>query len=90
MKCMLFGSKLKIYGLTQNTETNEYMMVFQYADSGSLYKFLRTNFRDLNWQAKLKLLLYISEDLYQIHVQALFMQIFIVVIFCNIKELAKI
>ncbi|RIB00158.1 kinase-like domain-containing protein [Gigaspora rosea] len=67
MKCMLVGSKLKIYGLTQNTETNEYMMVFQYANSGNLYKFLRSNFRDLNWQTKLKLLLDISEDLLQIH-----------------------
>ncbi|RIB17538.1 kinase-like domain-containing protein [Gigaspora rosea] len=67
MKCILIGSKLKIYGLTQNIETNEYIMVFQYANSGNLYKFLRTNFRDLNWQAKLKLLLDMSEDLYQIH-----------------------
>ncbi|RIB18378.1 hypothetical protein C2G38_2085812 [Gigaspora rosea] len=67
MKCMSIGSKLKIYGLTQNTATNEYMMVFQYANSGSLYKFLRTNFYDLNWQTKLKLLLDISEDLFQIH-----------------------
>ncbi|RIB17159.1 hypothetical protein C2G38_2089002 [Gigaspora rosea] len=67
MKCILTGSKLKIYGLTQNTETNEYMIVFQYANSGNLYKFLRTNFRDLSWQAKLKLLLDISEDLRQIH-----------------------
>ncbi|RIB06284.1 kinase-like domain-containing protein [Gigaspora rosea] len=67
MKCTLMGSKLKIYGLTQNTETNQYMMVFQYANSGNLYKFLKSNFRELNWQAKLKLLLNISEDLSQIH-----------------------
>ncbi|RIB26250.1 kinase-like domain-containing protein [Gigaspora rosea] len=67
MKCMLVGSKLKIYGLTQNTETNEYMMVFQYANSGNLYKFLRSNFRGLNWKTKLKLLLDISEDLLRIH-----------------------
>ncbi|RIB15198.1 kinase-like domain-containing protein [Gigaspora rosea] len=28
IKCMWWGSKLKIYGLTQNTETNEYLMTF--------------------------------------------------------------
>ncbi|RIB23529.1 kinase-like domain-containing protein [Gigaspora rosea] len=49
-------------------KTNEYMMVFQYANSGNLYKFLRSNFRDLNWHAKLKLLHDISGDLYQIHI----------------------
>src|ERR1043165_6218956 len=42
-------------------------MVFQYADNGSLNKFLRKNFRDLNWQTKLKLLEDISQDLYRIH-----------------------
>ncbi|RIB04062.1 kinase-like domain-containing protein [Gigaspora rosea] len=68
MKCVMFGSKLKKYGLTQNAETNEYMMVLQYVNNGNLYKFLRTNFRDLNWQTKLKLLLDISEDLRKIHV----------------------
>ncbi|RIB08504.1 kinase-like domain-containing protein, partial [Gigaspora rosea] len=67
MNCTLTGSKLKIYVLTQNTETNKYMMVFQYANSGNLYKFLRTNFRDLNWETKLKLLLDVSEDLRLIH-----------------------
>ncbi|RIB01956.1 hypothetical protein C2G38_2126364, partial [Gigaspora rosea] len=68
MKCILTGSKLKIYGLTQNTETNEYMMAYQYANNGNLYKFLKINFRGLNWQTKLKLLLDISEDLRKIHV----------------------
>ncbi|RIB24406.1 kinase-like domain-containing protein [Gigaspora rosea] len=58
---------LLIYGLTQSTETNEYLMVFQYADNGSLNKFLRKNFKDITWQTKLKLLEDISRDLYLIH-----------------------
>ncbi|RIB25554.1 kinase-like domain-containing protein [Gigaspora rosea] len=66
-KCNKWGSKLQIYGLTQNTKTNEYLMVFQYANNGSLYKFLRTNFQDLTWQTKLKLLKDISDDLCQVH-----------------------
>ncbi|RIB04021.1 hypothetical protein C2G38_2121643, partial [Gigaspora rosea] len=76
MKCIITGSKLKIYGLTQNTETNEYMMVFQYANSGNLYKFLKTNFRDLNWQAKLKLLLDFQRIYEKFMLQTIFMQIF--------------
>ncbi|RIB30161.1 kinase-like domain-containing protein, partial [Gigaspora rosea] len=66
-KCGLMGTKLKIYGLAQNTETNEYLMAFQYADNGNLYKFLRENFRELTWQTKLKLLCDISKDLENIH-----------------------
>jgi hypothetical protein len=42
-------------------------MVFQFADNGSLYKFLRKNFHDPAWQPKLKLLFDISKDLYRIH-----------------------
>ncbi|RIB24095.1 hypothetical protein C2G38_2070757 [Gigaspora rosea] len=42
-------------------------MVFQYADNGNLYNFLKKNFRDLIWQTKLKLLFDISKDLFQIH-----------------------
>ncbi|RIB04423.1 kinase-like domain-containing protein [Gigaspora rosea] len=67
IKCRLYGSELKMYGLTQNTETNEYFMVFQYANNGSLYKFLRTKFQDITWQTKLKLLKDISLDLRHIH-----------------------
>ncbi|RIB15247.1 kinase-like domain-containing protein [Gigaspora rosea] len=66
-KCGLGGTKLKIHGLTQNTKTNEYLMVFQYADNGNLYKFLSNYFRKLTWQTKLKLLCDISEDLKNIH-----------------------
>ncbi|RIB24355.1 kinase-like domain-containing protein, partial [Gigaspora rosea] len=67
VQCINWGSKLKIYGLTQNTETNEYLMVLQYADKGNLHKFLKTSFRELKWELKLKQLKEISYDLYQIH-----------------------
>ncbi|RIB04975.1 kinase-like domain-containing protein, partial [Gigaspora rosea] len=67
MACKINSTKLAIYGITQNTETKEYLMVFQYANDGSLYKYLRKNFCDLTWQAKLKILKNISEELYFIH-----------------------
>ncbi|RIB07248.1 kinase-like domain-containing protein [Gigaspora rosea] len=66
MKCILYNCQLKIYGLTQNIK-NEYFMVFQYADSGNLNKFLRTKFHEVTWKTKLKLLFDISKDLYRIH-----------------------
>ena len=67
MKCNLKSNKLAIYGITQNAKTNEYLMVLQYANNGNLHKYLSTNFRELTWQIKLKLLLNISEDLCNIH-----------------------
>ncbi|RIB20867.1 kinase-like domain-containing protein [Gigaspora rosea] len=69
MKCNfnLHGSKLKVYGLTQNTKTNEYLLVFQYATDGNLHEFFKKNFQDLTWKIKLKLLIDISDDLYNIH-----------------------
>ncbi|RIB23478.1 hypothetical protein C2G38_2072704, partial [Gigaspora rosea] len=53
MRFRLLGSNLEVYGLTQNTTNNEYLMVFQYANKGSLHNFLLSNFRELNWKSKL-------------------------------------
>ncbi|RIB28626.1 kinase-like domain-containing protein [Gigaspora rosea] len=62
-----FLKELAIYGLTQNTETKEYLMVFQYANKGSLYKYLRNNFCNLKWQTKLEILKNISYELFTLH-----------------------
>ncbi|RIB27436.1 hypothetical protein C2G38_2061919, partial [Gigaspora rosea] len=67
MKCRLEGSELEIYGLTQNTETDQYMMVYQYANRGNLFDFLSQYFRKLTWQNKLKQLEDISYNLFRIH-----------------------
>ncbi|RIB19011.1 kinase-like domain-containing protein [Gigaspora rosea] len=66
-ECRLFGNNLEVYGLTQNTTNNEYMIVFQYANRGSLHKFLLSNFRELYWKIKLKQLVDISENLIKVH-----------------------
>lgn len=63
MQFRFLNNKLEVYGLTQNTDNNEYMMVFQYANRGSLHEFLKSNFRKLKWIDKLEMLLDISEDL---------------------------
>ncbi|RIB29749.1 kinase-like domain-containing protein [Gigaspora rosea] len=70
MECKLNCSKLAIYGITQNTETNEYLMVYQYANNGNLYKYLRDNFNKLTWMTKLQILKDISEELFYIHNRA--------------------
>ncbi|RIB04224.1 kinase-like domain-containing protein [Gigaspora rosea] len=67
MACKINHAKLAIYGITQNTETKEYLMVFQYVNNGSLYKYLRKNFCDLTWQAKLEILKNISDELHYVH-----------------------
>ncbi|RIB23032.1 kinase-like domain-containing protein [Gigaspora rosea] len=63
----LMGSNLEVYGLTQDTTNNEYLMVFQYANKGSLHTFLLSNFRELNWKSKLNQLFDISQNLTKIH-----------------------
>ncbi|RIB27875.1 kinase-like domain-containing protein [Gigaspora rosea] len=70
MACKINYSKLAIYGITQNSETKEYLIVFQYAKNGSLYKYLKTNFIKLTWQAKLEILKHISYELSSIHMLA--------------------
>ncbi|RIB12615.1 kinase-like domain-containing protein [Gigaspora rosea] len=67
MTCKLNFTKLAIYGITQNTETMEYLMVFQYANNGSLSKYLRNNFCNLTWPTKLEILKNISKELDNIH-----------------------
>ncbi|RIB26267.1 hypothetical protein C2G38_2065261 [Gigaspora rosea] len=54
MQCRLEGSDLEIYGLTQNTKTGQYMMVYQYANRGNLHDFLTKNFIELTWQTKIE------------------------------------
>ncbi|RIB12662.1 hypothetical protein C2G38_2100375 [Gigaspora rosea] len=49
-KCTLnHDDMLAIYGITQNTQTNEYLIVFQYTNDGNLYKYLRKHFSTLTW-----------------------------------------
>ncbi|RIB23953.1 kinase-like domain-containing protein [Gigaspora rosea] len=67
MQFRIVGSNLEVYGITQNTTNNKYLMVFQYANKGSLHEFLLSNIRQLNWKSKLKQLVDISENLMNLH-----------------------
>ena len=58
---------LKIYGVAQDPETKEYMIVMQYADNGSLLSYLDQNINNLTWRMKLERLRDIAIDLGNIH-----------------------
>ncbi|EXX71396.1 Tpk2p [Rhizophagus irregularis DAOM 197198w] len=58
---------IKFYGITQDPETRNYMMVLDYAESGSLRDYLEKNYRELNWETKINYLYCISSALENIH-----------------------
>ncbi|POG69536.1 kinase-like domain-containing protein [Rhizophagus irregularis DAOM 181602=DAOM 197198] len=62
-----FISVFRVYGITQDPETKNYMMVLQYAKNGSLRAYLDKNYHELSWYTKLEYLWYITLGLYSIH-----------------------
>ena len=57
----------RLYGITQDPETKNYMMVFDYADHGSLRNYLDTNYDKLSWETKFYDLWNIAYGLNNIH-----------------------
>ncbi|RHZ80766.1 hypothetical protein Glove_132g102 [Diversispora epigaea] len=62
---------IAIYGITKNSTENEYMMVMNYAEYGSLRKLLNNSFEKLTWQRKSFILSTIINGLTNIHVMGL-------------------
>ena len=56
---------VRLYGITQDPETKNYMMVLQYAENGSLRNYLNLN--TLSWKDKLYSLQEIARGLNKIH-----------------------
>lgn len=56
----------KIYGITRNPQSEEFMMVLEYANSGSLRTYLEKQ-PNLEWQQKLQILLDIITSLEKVH-----------------------
>ncbi|GET02564.1 kinase-like domain-containing protein [Rhizophagus clarus] len=44
---------IRFYGITQDPETENYIMVLEYADNGSLRRYLDTDYNKLNWESKI-------------------------------------
>ncbi|RHZ73649.1 hypothetical protein Glove_230g35 [Diversispora epigaea] len=58
---------LKLYGITKQENTKNYMIVFEYVNNGSLRQYLKSNFRKLDWNAKLNLAKQIANILMYLH-----------------------
>src|ERR1044072_1244670 len=58
----------KFYGITKDPQTEELIMVLEYAENGNLRKYLENNF-NLTWNEKLQILRYIAYNLRTIHNQ---------------------
>ncbi|GBB85842.1 hypothetical protein RclHR1_01230005 [Rhizophagus clarus] len=61
------GEILKIYGISQNPSTKDYIMVLQYARGGNFNNWLNNNYKNFNWSSKLKVLNNIIKGLKEIH-----------------------
>src|SRR5437764_629549 len=60
-------SSLKFYGMTKDSETQEFMMIMQFADQGNLRHVLSSNFNNILWKDKIKLLQCSAIDLKNLH-----------------------
>jgi serine/threonine protein kinase len=58
---------IKLYGITQDPETKNYIMVLDYAENGSLRNYLDINYNKLSWSDKVNCLHSISHGLRDIH-----------------------
>ena len=59
----------KLYGITQDPETKDYILVMQYASGGDLRQYLQDNFVEIDWYQKISMLLEIAKGLKAIHDQ---------------------
>src|SRR5690349_1047410 len=67
---------IRCYGITKDPETNNFMMVMEYAKHGSLRQNLNKNFNSMNWWNKFYILYTISDGLKNIHKKRLIHQDF--------------
>src|SRR4051794_25540638 len=62
---------MRCFGITKDSETNDFMMVMGYANNGSLRHYLNHSFNSIKWEKKLDILRKIAESLNIIHVNRL-------------------
>src|SRR4051812_37289413 len=58
---------LKIYGISQNSNTKDYIMVLEYAKGGNLNNWMNKNYNNFNWKSKISTLLGLIKGLEVIH-----------------------
>ncbi|GBB94148.1 hypothetical protein RclHR1_00230026 [Rhizophagus clarus] len=62
-----FTGILRVYGVSQNTDTKEYILVLDYANNGDLRRFIRNNLAEFNWLLRIGTLYQIAVGLKQLH-----------------------
>ena len=62
-----FENIISIYGLSQNPDTNDYIMVLDYAEGGNFYYQLKKNYDQFDWMLKTHSLYSIIKGLKDIH-----------------------
>ena len=67
---------IRCYGITKDPETNDFMMVMDYANNGSLRQSLNKNFNSMHWMNKFNTLSNIAHGLSNIHEKRLIHQDF--------------
>ncbi|CAI2166980.1 19845_t:CDS:2 [Funneliformis geosporum] len=58
---------IKFYGISKSNLTNNYLLVMEYADGGSLQSYLKENFNKLEWSNKYQLALQLANAVACIH-----------------------
>ncbi|RHZ89641.1 hypothetical protein Glove_13g105 [Diversispora epigaea] len=66
-KLEIHDNILKFHGITKQENTNNYMIILEYVNQGSLCKYLKTNFQKMDWNAKLNLAKQIANVLMHLH-----------------------
>src|SRR5581483_9676403 len=58
---------IRLYGITQDPNTKNYMMILDYANDGSLRNYLDKSYNKLSWRGKIFCLYKIASGLKNIH-----------------------
>ncbi|RHZ70117.1 hypothetical protein Glove_275g11 [Diversispora epigaea] len=66
-KLEIHNNILKFHGITKQENTNNYMIILEYFNEGSLRQYLKINFQKMNWNAKLNLAKQIANVLMCLH-----------------------
>uniref|UniRef100_U9STF2 Protein kinase domain-containing protein n=1 Tax=Rhizophagus irregularis (strain DAOM 181602 / DAOM 197198 / MUCL 43194) TaxID=747089 RepID=U9STF2_RHIID len=58
---------LNVYGISQNPDTDNFIIVLEYAEGGSFNNWINNNYKYFDWKNKIQILLYIIKGLNEIH-----------------------
>ncbi|CAB4417713.1 unnamed protein product [Rhizophagus irregularis] len=58
---------IQFYGISQHPDHKAYLLIKKYAQNDSLHNYILHNFKSLDWEIKLHLLLYLAEGLKALH-----------------------